>query len=224
MFNSLFDMDRPFWHWVGKIPEIMILSFFWYLCSLPIITIIPASCALYDAVSRNLMPDTRGCYARFFHTFWKELKQGIPLSLFWLLIAAIGFLGDRIVLTAAENDSTFAALSLVYRIMLLSPLGLIVWLVPLQSRYYNRFVKLHANALRISIGLFPRTLLLLVILVVCVLVCFIHPITTFLIIFAPCTIAIFHSKIVEKGFMKVFPHDYDEDGQLIQPAETPSAE
>ena len=27
MFNSLFDMDRPFWHWVGKIPEIMILSF-----------------------------------------------------------------------------------------------------------------------------------------------------------------------------------------------------
>lgn len=224
MINSLFDMDRPFWNWVGKIPEIMILSFFWYVCSLPIITIIPASCALYDAVSRNLMTDMKGCYTRFFRTFWKELKQGIPLSLFWLLIAAIGFFGDSILMASAESNSTIAALSLVYRIMLLSPLGLIAWLVPLQSRYYNNFAKLHLNSLRLAVGLFPKTLLLLVISVVCVVVCFIHPITSFLIIFAPCLIAIFHSKVVEKGFRKIFPDDYDEDGQLIQPAATPSAE
>ena len=224
MFNSLFDMDRPFWHWVGKIPEIMILSFFWFICSIPIITIIPASCALYDAVSRNLMPDLKGCYSRFFRTFWKELKQGIPLSIFWLVIAAIGFFGDIILVASAESNPTFATLSLVYRIMLLFPLGLLFWLVPMQSRYYNTFGKLHINALRMAIGLFPRTLLLMFIAIVCILICFIHPITSFMIIFTPCLIAIFHSKVVEKGFMKLFPDDYDEDGQLIQPAETPSAE
>ena len=224
MFNSIFDMDRPFWHWIGKLPEIVILSLCWYICCIPVVTIIPASCALYDAVSRCLIPDTRGCYARFFRTFWKELKQGIPLTLFWLLIAAIGFFGDRILLSAAETSSTFTALSLAYRIMLLSTLGLLFWLVPLQSRYYNSFGKLHMNALRLAIGFFPRTLLLLVIAVVCVLVCFVHTFTTFLIVFIPCIITIFHSKIIEKGFMKLFPDDYDEDGQLIQRADQPSEE
>ena len=45
--NSIFDMDKPFWKWLGKIPELVLLSLFWFICCIPVITIGPASSALY---------------------------------------------------------------------------------------------------------------------------------------------------------------------------------
>ena len=93
-------MDKPFWRWMGKIPDIVLLSLCWYVCCIPIITIIPASCALFDAVSRNLMMDDKGCYKRFFRSFVRELKQGIPLTILWLIIGTIAFYGMQITMFA----------------------------------------------------------------------------------------------------------------------------
>ena len=74
MFGGFFDMDKPFWRWMGKIPDLILLSLCWYICCIPVITIIPASCALFDAVSRNLMMDDKGIYKRYF--FRCEVSAG----------------------------------------------------------------------------------------------------------------------------------------------------
>lgn len=211
MFGGFFDMDKPFWRWVGKVPEIVALSFFWYICCIPVITIIPASCALFDAVSRNMMMDDKGSFRRFFRTFWRELKQGIPLTLFWLVIALVAFFSDRILIANAAVNSTFGILSLVFRIMLLMMVGYLGWLIPLQSRYQHKFFGLHMNALRFFLGRLPGTGGILLTTAVVLLLCFAHPYTYCLLICAPCVIAIFHTIPVEKAFMLAFPNDY-EDG------------
>ena len=137
MFGGFFDMDKPFWRWIGKVPEIVILSFLWYICSIPIITIIPASCALFDAVSRNLMMDDKGCYKRFFRSFVRELKQGIPLSILWVIIFVVALMGLRIINVNAQVNSNFGIFSILYLVMIIMMIGYIGWLVPLQSRYIN---------------------------------------------------------------------------------------
>ena len=212
MFGGFFDMDKPFWRWMGKIPEIILLSLLWYLCSIPLITIIPASCALFDAVSRNLMMDDKGCYKRFFRSFLRELKQGIPLSIFWLLIGYVAIYGVRVVNFYAATSSTFSIFSILYLIMIVMMVGYLGWLVALQSRYGHTFIKLHINALRFFLGRLPGSAGMIISTIGIIVVCLISPrFTLWLTAFAPCLIAIFHTIPVEKAFQRAFPQDY-EDG------------
>ena len=211
MLGGFFDMDKPFWRWMGKIPEILLLSLLWYICSIPIITIIPASCALFDAVSRNLMMDDKGCYKRFFRSFVRELKQGIPLSILWAIIALVAVFGMKIVNTYAATSPAFGIFSILYLVMIIMMIGYMGWLIPLQSRYNNSFGSLHINALRFFLGRLPGTALMLLITLGIIIVCAISGYTFWLAAFAPCLIAIFHSIPVEKAFQIAFPQDY-EDG------------
>ena len=207
MFSGIFDMDKPFWRWMGKIPDIVGLSFCWYICCIPIITILPASCALFDAVSRNLMMDDKGCYKRFFRSFVRELRQGIPLTILWLIIGFISIFGDRLV----SSIPNFGIFSILYKIMILMMVGYVGWIVPLQSRYNHKFLGLHINALRFFLGRLPGSGLMLLATAGVIIVSIFHPYTYFLLVAAPCLIAIFHTFPVEKAFQIAFPQDY-EDG------------
>lgn len=211
MFGGFFDMDKPFWRWMGKIPEIVLLSLMWYVCCIPIITIIPASCALFDAVSRNLMMDDKGCYKRFLRSFVRELKQGIPLSILWVILALVAVYGIRIVNAYGASNPTFSIFTIVYLIMILMTIGYIGWMIPLQSRYNNTFMGLHINALRFFLGRLPGTGFILLSSVGIIILTTISHFTFWLAAFAPCLIAIFHTIPVEKAFQSAFPQDY-EDG------------
>lgn len=224
MFSGFFDMDKPFWRWIGKLPELIALSVFWYVCCIPVITIIPASCALFDAVSRCTRLDNSGSFRRFFRTFWKELKRGIPLTVFWLIIAAVAYLGDNIILYQAESSSTFQIFSIMYRILILMLLGYLCWVIPLQSRYYNSFTGLHVNAMRFFLGRLPSTALMLLTSALVVIVCTIHPYLYFLVLFAPAVIALLHSIPVEKAFMIAFPDDYVDGMPVFTPEQRAAAQ
>lgn len=206
MFSGLFDMEKPFWQWVGRIPTILGLSLCWYICCIPVVTIIPASCALFDAVSRGLMVgNEKGAFKRFFRSFVGELKQGIPLTILWFVIAVLVFFGYIIV------SQNFGIFSVIYVIMALTLVAYISWLIPLESRYKNSFIQLHINALRFYFGRLPGSLMMLLSTVGVLIVTFMHPCTYFLVSVAPCLIAIFHSFQVEKAFRSVFPEDYLDD-------------
>lgn len=209
--NGLFDMDKPFWRWIGKIPEIFGLSLCWYICCLPLITIIPASCALYDAASRNLVPDEKGCFKRFFRTFVRELKRGIPLSILWIIVFAIAGFGMMIMNQNAETNPVFSYLGPVYLVMIVMMVGYLGWLIPLQSRYHNSFAALHVNALRFAIGRFWGSLGILLSTAAIIILSLLHRMTLPLVTLAPCLIAILHTIPVERGFRAVFPEHYENE-------------
>ncbi len=211
MFGGFFDMDKPFWRWLGKIPELIGLSFFWFLGCIPIITILPSSCALFDAISRNTMMDDKGSFRRFFRSYLRELKQGIPLTIFWLLIMVVAFYGDWILYLNAAAGGSFGIISIIYKFMIIMMFAYLAWLVPLQSRYNHTFMGLHINAFKFFIARLPGTGLMLLISIVCIAACFVHLFTACLIIFVPSLIAVLHCLVVEKAFMIAFPNDY-EDG------------
>lgn len=206
MFRGFFNADTPFWRWVGSIPSMIGLSLCWYICCIPIITIIPACCALFDAVSRALMKDNdKGAFQRFFRTFVHELKRGIPLTILWLIIAGLAIFSYLIV---AENWGVF---TIVYVIMLLMLVAYMNWLIPLESRYYNTFLQLHINAMKLYIGRLPSSILMLLSTVGVVVVSLINAHTCILLTVAPCLIAVLHTLQVEKTFKIIFPQDYEDD-------------
>lgn len=215
--GGLFDMDKPFWRWIGKLPELAGLSLCWFICCIPLVTFIPASCALYDAASRNLVADQNGCFKRFFRTFVRELKQGIFISLLWLVIFAIAIIGLLLMHQNMEVNPVFTYLGPIYLVMTVMMLGYLGWLIPLQSRYQHSFSSLHINALRFAIGRLWGSLGMILITIGVIALCFLHTMTLPLIVLAPCLIAVLHTIPVERGFRKAFPEHYEDEN--TDPAE-----
>ncbi len=86
-----FRYDNPFMIIMVRIANLMILSFFWLICSIPILTILPASAALYHTMISVVHGQGNGVAKDYFHAFAGSLKKGLLLSL--ITAAAGGLLG-----------------------------------------------------------------------------------------------------------------------------------
>ena len=208
MGKGFFNMEAPVWHWIGKVPEMLGLSILWFVLSIPVLTMPAATSALYDACARALRPDEKGVFKRFFSTFGKEIKRSLLLGLLWGVLVVILSIGNQILLTAAETDSTMAIFGVVYQISFLMPLAVFMWLNILESRFFYSFWGLHKGAIIFVIGYLPYTALMVVILVVGVVACFFVPMLTVLM---PALIALLQSLPAEKVLKKHMPKEEGEE-------------
>ena len=144
---------------MGRLPELLVLSLLWLLCCLPVVTAIPASIALYDAIAHCYRHGEGGIYRRFFRTLKQELKRGILLSLMWGLLALVLYSGYNAIFSWEENNLT-SAFSLVYLISMAFPFAALCWLIPLESRFSYGFWQLHRNAAIIAFAHLPATILI----------------------------------------------------------------
>ena len=76
-----FRYDNPFMNIMVRIANLMILSFFWLICCVPVLTILPASAAMYHTMVKVVHGQGNGVAKDYFHAFAGSLKKGIPLSL-----------------------------------------------------------------------------------------------------------------------------------------------
>lgn len=197
MSRRFFDPQNSLWYWIGKVPDMLLLSLLWLVFSLPVLTLPAASAALYDCVARNLRRDEKGLYRRFFRTFRKELLRSIQLALVWGALAAALAFGYRSITARAVESGTMAVYALVYQISLLIPTAVFFWLISMESRFVYSFSQLHKTAVAFTFSYLPRTALLLALTFLAVTVCRYVPILTLLL---PALIAVLHSLVIEKVF------------------------
>lgn len=157
--GKFFDTENWLWRWMGRLPELLALSLLWLLCCVPVVTLIPGSVALYDAIAHCYRNGEGGIYRRFFRTLKQELKRGVLLSLLWALLAFILYCGYNAALSGEENNLT-SAFSLVYLISMVFPFATLCWLIPLESRFSYGFWELHRNAVVIAFAHLPSTVLI----------------------------------------------------------------
>ena len=73
------------------ISELLELSLCWTLCSLPVITAVPAAAALYHTCALCVRRGEDGAFGRFLRSFRQNLRQGcilsVPLVVLGLLAA-----------------------------------------------------------------------------------------------------------------------------------------
>ena len=89
--GGIFRYDGPLMKMLSRIANLMLLSVYWALCCVPIVTIIPSCCALYHAVAKVVRGDGHGVTRDFFMAFKSEIKQGLILSLIVLASGAVLF-------------------------------------------------------------------------------------------------------------------------------------
>ena len=84
-----FQYDNPLIQAMSRIANMMIVSFFWLVCCLPVVTILPATAALFHTTTTVIRGTGNGVMRDFFASFRDSLKKGVLLSLLSLASGAL---------------------------------------------------------------------------------------------------------------------------------------
>ena len=83
--------DSPVVTIADQIAEIIVAGFLWLIACIPIITIGPASAALYYTIVKVVRKKHSTVTQAFWYSFKENLKQGIVITLIYLVYAVILF-------------------------------------------------------------------------------------------------------------------------------------
>lgn len=183
--------------WASKLGDFCGLSLVWILLCIPIITIIPASVAMYSSIVNCVHGDEEGSVRWFFQSFKKELLRGLGLGVLWLVLVAV--LAVALLFLMGQESQFGKIFSIVYMGSTLIPLSIMAWLIPTQARFAYSFGDLHKAAAYYAIAHLPTTALLLVALAVGIALIFCLPI---LVIVMPAIIVTVQCWLIEKVFVK----------------------
>lgn len=202
--NKFFDPDNFFWRWFGKMADITVLSILWMFCCLPIITIIPACIALYDTCARCIHGTQEHPYKHFFLTLKAELLRGIGITVLWGVLGFALATGYNYLYYLGQNNQFFAMYSLAYLASMLIPVGILAWLIPLESRFNHSFISLHKTAATFAIVHLPTTAILLGLLIAAVVALLFLPV---LAILMPGLVVTVQAWFIEKVFKNYLPKE-----------------
>ena len=94
-FRALFNPESWLWKPLGYLGDLVMLSLLWAVFSVPIVTLGPASAALYDTAVHSIRRKEDTVIARFLSTFKRELKQGVLSTLLVLGLSALFFFAPQ---------------------------------------------------------------------------------------------------------------------------------
>lgn len=157
MFRSFFNPENPFFRFTGRVLDIMVLSVLWLVCSLPVVTIGPASAALYYSCAKCLRHQESGPYRNFLSAFRQNLKTGIGATVVFLLLAVLldaGYL--FLVMAAGAGGSVWGVVRTMYLVLLVIPVSMASCAFPLLSRFTYTVGGLLSNSLRLTFRHLPR--------------------------------------------------------------------
>ena len=154
LWKMLRQADHAILFLVEKFADLVVLSLLWVVCSMPIVTAVPAASALYYAVVKSIRRDCGKPAAEFFHSFRSNLRQGIGLSA--IVAAAALILAGNLVLVERmpQGASEKAFFAVFLRCLGLLLTAFFLYLGPVLSR----FSKTTGNTLRFTAALMLRHL------------------------------------------------------------------
>jgi uncharacterized membrane protein YesL len=183
---------------ITKVTDVMLIGFYFIVCSLPIFTIGASSTALYYAIHKSVFRG-RGYTTEFFRSFKDNFKQS---TLSWLIFMVLfGVLSADIYVTRnfIQANSPMAAASVFFLVLLIFTSVWAIYHFAYIARFANSFkesFKISAIIMIANIG-WSVAIIAVVILLLLLMYRFM-----ILIVFAPGIFACALHPILEKVFRK----------------------
>lgn len=102
---KLFDLDGPVYRIGTEIADLLILTLYWILCSLPIITIGASTTAVFYVYGKKVRGEDAYVTKDFFKSFKENIKASIPITLGIGILWISCFLYRMILMTYQTNTS-----------------------------------------------------------------------------------------------------------------------
>ena len=148
-------IDNPFFRFMGKLGDLVLLNLVWTVCCLPVVTAGAANTALYYVARKLAAGEEYRVFRDFFRSFRQNWKQA---TLAWLVLLPLGTLAlaDLVIgfSTPGGSGNLFRGIGVVLCILWLMVEG---YVFPLLARYEYRLPQLFSNALYLSVTNFTVT-------------------------------------------------------------------
>ena len=154
--HQVFDPDNAWWRFVSRCVDAVGLSVLWAMLCLPVVTVGPASSALYYTVVKCFRQGEKGTFGVFYRAFRENLKQGVIATLICLPVAAALAFGYA-VMRANWGSDLGAVMFVAYDIALIVPAGIVCWLFPLLGRFSFRLRDAFRTAAMLALRHLPTT-------------------------------------------------------------------
>ena len=150
---GFFDPRNDFWRTVSAVGDVLGLSVLWMFACLPLITIGPATAALYYAVTKYVRPMKVGAFAGFFRSFKENFKVGALATLavspvlyvvFWVELAGY-----------ATNSPT--ALGVAGHMVAILLTGMVAYVFPVLARFDHGLFSLLKTSVSLAVAHLPTT-------------------------------------------------------------------
>lgn len=156
MSNGFFSGSNPLFRLTGRFLDLVVLSFFFLLASLPVVTLGPAAAALYYSSVKCLRRGEGSPYRSFWASFRENLRPGIGATVAVLLAAlALDALFVFLTMAAATGSAAWAVARWAFLVFLLLPAAFGSLVFPVLSRFTCTTGGLLANTLRLTMRHLP---------------------------------------------------------------------
>lgn len=103
----MFQVNGPIWRFLNLLGDMIFLHLLWLICSIPLITIGPATTAAHYTALKIVRDEGRGVWYLFFKSFRQNFRQGMVLGLIFLPTGLILILDFYLCLYKVEAGGTF---------------------------------------------------------------------------------------------------------------------
>jgi len=132
IMSGFFNMEGPFYKFGSLIADIIILSFFWILFSLPFFTIGASTTALYYVMTRRISNREGYLFRDFWTSFKSNLKQTTIIWIAFLVLLYILYINITNIELIGGLSTFILPIQLVF---LLELILCFIYIIPLNARF-----------------------------------------------------------------------------------------
>ena len=158
--RSLIDPESPILQFITKIVYSVWLNILWFICSLPIFTIGPATTALFYACQK-MARDEEGYITRsFFHSFRQNFKQGTIIGLIMTGLGGFLCFDGYVLLRLYKTSAFWAVVTAVFLVAFAAWLIVLMWVFALLAHFSNTTLAMFKNSIMLGMRFLLCTVLM----------------------------------------------------------------
>lgn len=208
--GRFFNPEKGIWSWLSTLVDICGLSILWIALCLPVVTIGPATAALYYTVVKCVRPRESGAFGHYFRSFLANFKTGLLAGLIAIPAALLLLVWYGIVRWYGTRLGGMAYVSYVAcYFALVLPLGVLCWLFPLLGRFEYGVRGLFHAAFQLTIAHLPSTVVVVLLTAQTAVFCIER---WWPVLFMPTVAMLLISLFFERIFQKHSPELAEQDG------------
>lgn len=201
--NNWLNPDNKFFSFMGKAFDMVVLNVIWLILCIPVVTIVPATTALYYAVVKVIRRERSYAIKEYFRSFKRNFKQGAVFSLIALVLIFVMYIDFRyaweLMQAGQASGSTYLGVFLVIALIFTA---MYAYICPLLSRFEMKITGLLKTSFVMATRHLLTTLVLIILIVGVLLGCYLLLPGIF---FLPAVATLLASFMIERVFKKYMP-------------------
>lgn len=208
----MFKPDGPIFSTLSRLLDLMILNVLWMVCCLPIVTIGPATTAMYTVLFKMREKKDDTIIGQFFRALRGNFRQAFPAGLLLVAVGIVLMMDFRVVFF--DSSFTLQWLRWLFWVVLTAAAAYFSWLFPLIAKFENDLRGMLRNARLMMLRHLPVTVIITFLNLLPVLLAYFNPYLTlwnmllFWLFLGFGLIAFVNSLLLYRVFYRYFSQEY----------------